>query len=374
MATSTRAAMSGLSSRSRWLRKRETVALETPAASATSAMVARPLGFMRGSRSLSPWGEGWGEGPRRWRGQRPHGGRRPHPNPLPLGRGEGARQVTLMRSPCRTAPSASRPPAPAAGSSSPAPPSHGAFRCVAEPMCGSGVTRGCVRSGDSAGSGSFANTSSPAARKRAMVERLQQRLFVHCGTAAPVDERSARLHAREEARIDHAARGVRHRQHRQHDVGARQQVVQRRVRGTALQLGRLRGQVDRAARVVQHRHAEAQRGAARHGLADAAEARGCPASCRARRCRTAPRRCSWSSGLRAPGSTAPPRGVAWPSRSRTPCRPPSRSARRACGTARCRAGAARPARSCRHRPTRSKSPGAAAPCRAARHRRCSSSR
>ena len=100
------AAMSGLSKRSRWLRKRETVALETPAASATSAMVARPVGFMVllfPLRGRSGWGQtersiGHAAGP--------------HPCPSPEGEENVAR---VMRWPCRKARSASGPPAASAG-------------------------------------------------------------------------------------------------------------------------------------------------------------------------------------------------------------------------------------------------------------------
>ena len=220
-------------------------------------------------------------------------------------------------------------------------------------MCGSGVTRGCVRSGESSGSGSVANTSSPAARRRPLSSAASSASSCTVAPRAAVDEDRARLHRGERRASIRPRVLVGQRQHRDHEVGAAPAARRAACGWRALQFGRLRREVDRPARVVEHRHAEAQRRAARDAPGRCGRSRGGPASCRAR---PQPNRSSpmllRPAALAHEVATARRRGGWSPSAARRPCRRRSRRARPACGTAGCRARAARRGRSCRRRPRR----------------------
>ena len=172
--------------------------------------------------------------------------------------------------------------------------------CVAEPTCGSAVTRGCVRSGESSGSGSVAKTSSPAARSRPPSSAASSAGLLHDGAARAVDEDRARLHQ---------ARTRAHPSGRASPPTAagsprrcRHAPAVRRAAGASR--GRERRHVDRrAARgTAPAWRSRAPRAAPAPGRCG--RSRGCRASCRARPSRTGPRRCCASSGPRARAAPA----------------------------------------------------------------------
>ena len=141
--------------------------------------------------------------------------------------------------------------------------------CVAEPMCGNGVTLGCVRSGDSSGSGSTANTSRPAARRWPLSSASSSAASCTIAPREPLTKIAPGFIGANCARVHQAARFVGQRQGQRDDVGARA-APRRAARAWRGRRGRARCTSNGL--WIQHRHAEAERGAPRHRLADAAEA------------------------------------------------------------------------------------------------------
>ena len=127
---------------------------------------------------------------------------------------------------------------------------------------------GASRSGESAGSGSFAKTSSAAPASVPGAQRLDERRLVDERAARGVDEQRAGPQQREPAGVDEAARRVGHGQVQADDVAACERRLDR-LGALGAQLAHALG---RHVRVVGDRaHAERAR-PRRHQPADAAEA------------------------------------------------------------------------------------------------------
>ena len=102
---------------------------------------------------------------------------------------------------------------------------------------------GASRSGESAGSGSFAKTSSAAPASRPGLQRLDERRLVDERTARGVDEQRARPQQRQARAVDQAARRIRDRQVEADDVGHLERRLDR-LRVICAELGHaLRGDV-----------------------------------------------------------------------------------------------------------------------------------
>src|SRR5438045_1131874 len=111
------------------------------------------------------------------------------------------------------------------------------------------------------------DTAAPGAHDAGRRQHLEQRLLVHDGAAARVDEKGGRLHEAEGARVHHLARLRRERRVQRHHVRVLHHLVEQRELHAERVLLLLREAHDV---VVDDRHPERLR-AAGHFLADVAE-------------------------------------------------------------------------------------------------------
>ena len=134
--------------------------------------------------------------------------------------------------------------------------------------CGVSSRLGASRSGESAGSGSLAKTSSAAPARWPGAQGVDERGLVDERPARGVDEQRAGTQQREVLRVDQAARLGRHGQVQADDVGHRERRLDRR-RMLGSQLGHALGRHERV--VGDGAHAQRARPEG-HEPADAAEA------------------------------------------------------------------------------------------------------